>query len=197
MKCAYSVAISDLPRPRENFAVLPGMEVNVRLLPPLDTNRIHILALFPPGTAVDHINRIFAGTDVDSEDKRDPRTSEVKNVDLAKFITTIKEAGGICILAHVESSPTGIRCLWHQTAKDVLGLLDPSGKIPSAQLHDVSEKFKSLVLDLEVNGVEVSKPEDRKHYSWIQDRNGRQRNVPVLLTLDAHSVEELLRCKAA
>src|SRR5712692_8745228 len=28
MKCAYAVAISTLPSPRENFAVLPGMEVN-------------------------------------------------------------------------------------------------------------------------------------------------------------------------
>jgi PHP family Zn ribbon phosphoesterase len=191
MKCAYAVALSSLPSQRADFAILPGMEINVRLLPPLDSKRIHVLAIFPPGTAVDHINRIFAGTDVDCEEKRDPRTSEVKDVNLHDFVSRIKEAKGICILAHVESSPTGIRCLWHQTAKDVLGLLDRSGQIPLVQLQEVSEKFKTLVAELEVSGVEVSRPEDRKHYSWIQDRNGRKRNVPVLLSLDAHSIEDL------
>jgi len=60
-------------------------------------------------------------------------------------------------------------------------------------LSEVSEQFKSLVGRLEIDGVEVSKPEHRKHYSWIQDRAGRRRNVPVLLSLDAHSIEELAR----
>jgi energy-coupling factor transporter ATP-binding protein EcfA2/ABC-type enterochelin transport system ATPase subunit len=193
MKCSYSVALSSIVAQRQNFAVLPGMEINVRLSPPLDSNRIHILAIFRPGTAVDHINRIFAGTAVESEAQRNPRTSEVTNVTLSEFVSTIRQANGICILAHVESTPTGIRCLWHQTAKAVLGLLDPSGRLSLAQLQEVSEKFKTLVVGLDVNAVEISKPEDRKHYSWTQDRDGRKCNVPVLLCLDAHCIEDLAK----
>jgi ABC-type lipoprotein export system ATPase subunit len=170
------------------------MEVNARLKPPLDTLRFHVLAIFRPGTEVEQINRfIFARSDVPPEDQRDQKTCELKDVDLAELVTAIRSAGGLCILAHLNSAPTGMRYLFHQTAKDVLGLLDPTGKIPSAQLQAVSESFKTLLAGLDIHGVEVSKPDDRRHYAWIQTREGHRRNIPVLLGLDAHSIEDLAK----
>src|SRR5262249_35922570 len=102
------------------------------------------------------------------------------------------QENGLCILAHLDSS-NSLRYTWHQSAKDILGLVDPSGKISGPNLCELSEKFKSLLAALDIDAVEVSKPDHRKHYSWIQDRDGRHRNIPVLLTLDAHSIEELAK----
>jgi hypothetical protein len=73
MACGYAVNISKLAGRRSDFSVLPGMEVNCRLRPPLDDLRFHLLAIFPPETEVDQINRIFAGTNVGAEASRDRR----------------------------------------------------------------------------------------------------------------------------
>jgi energy-coupling factor transporter ATP-binding protein EcfA2 len=109
-----------------------------------------------------------------------------------ELIKDVHQENGLCVLAHLDST-NSLRYTWHQLAKDILGLVDPLGKIPAASLSEVSEKFKTLLAGLDIDGVEVSKPDHRKHYSWIQDRDGRRRNIPVLLTLDAHSIEELAR----
>jgi len=190
MQCSYAVRLSKLSAPRADFAVLPGMEVNLRLNPPLDDLRFHILVIFPPRSEVDKINRIFAKTAVPAEAERDQRTAEMTNVQLPEFVRSVHDAGGLCVLAHLSSS-NSLRLTFHQKAKDVFGLLDPTGKVPEGKLQQVSEHFKSLLAGLDVDGVEVSKPEDRKHYACIQTRDGRRRNVPVLLSLDAHSVEDV------
>jgi DNA repair ATPase RecN len=193
MICSEGVALSRLPAPRTNFMVLPGMEVNVRLKPPLDSYRFHLLAIYPPGTSIDQINRMFFNhPEVSAEDRRDQKNCEVCNVDLVEFIKDIRKTEGLCLLAHLGST-NSLRFTWHQVAKDILGPSDPTGRIPATQLYKVSEDFKTLLASLDIDGVEVAKPDDRKHYSWIQDREGRLHNIPVLLPLDAHSIEDLAR----
>lgn len=192
MRCTYAASLSKQSSPRGKFAVLPGMEVNFRLAPPLDDLRFHLLAIFPPKSEVDQINRIFAGTNVPPESNRDQRTAEVSGLELPEFVRAINDVGGICILAHL-SSNNSLRYTFHQTAKDVLGLLDPTGKIPGERLRQVSEQFKTLLAGLDVRAIEVGKPEDRAHYSVLLNSNGEQRRIPILLTLDAHSVEDLAK----
>jgi energy-coupling factor transporter ATP-binding protein EcfA2 len=182
-----------MPAPREDFAVLPGMEVNVRLLPPLDQLRVHILAIFRPGTTVDRINRIFHDTDVGGETDRDARESEIKGVELAGFVRKIDQAGGLCILAHVDTAETGLRYSWQQTAKDCVGLVSESGRASEDQLRKANEHFKTLVAGLKIHALEVRKPEHRKHYEHILTQDGGVRSIPVLLSLDAHCLEELAR----
>src|SRR5438034_725336 len=87
MVCTEAVALSRLPCPRANFMALPGMEVNVRLKPPFDSYRFHLLAIYPPGTSVDQINRIFFNhQEIGAEDCRDQKNCEVSNVELVEFI---------------------------------------------------------------------------------------------------------------
>src|SRR4029079_455892 len=123
MACGYAVNLSQLAGKRPDFAILPGMEINCRLCPPLDDLRFHLLAIFPPESEVDQINRIFAGTNVGAEATRNQKTAEVTNTDLHAFVKAINNAGGICILAHLGSS-NSLRLTFQQKAKDVLGLLD-------------------------------------------------------------------------
>jgi DNA repair ATPase RecN/PHP family Zn ribbon phosphoesterase len=195
MICSHAVALSGLSPPRENFAILPGIELSARLEPPLDDFRFHLLAIFPCATAVDEISRIFHSyQDLPGENARNQRTCELQNVEIKKLVEDIHLQKGLCILAHLDST-NSLRFTWHQSGKDILGLVDPSGKISSARLSELSEKFKTLLAGLDVDGVEVSKPDHRKHYSWIQDRDGRRQNIPVLLSLDAHSIEDLGRAE--
>lgn len=194
MKVGYACRLAEAVKKYPDLCVLPGVELNVRLAPPLRAMRLHILAIFPHTKTAGEIERIFP-SDVPADTARTGQEEILlTNANgLAELAETIREHGGICIAAHVDSN-NGIRKLFQQTGKDTLKWFnqEEEGIISSSDRVDISESFKDYLVSARFEGIEVSKPQDRMHYTWETEVDSDLKHrVPVFLTFDAHTVEEI------
>lgn len=196
MKVEYACRLSAKAGSDSALCVLPGVELNVRLSPPLNSLRLHFLAIFPESKSVGEIERIFPGAIPDDSTRTGQEEIAVEN--LPEFVRRIRrEHGGLCIAAHVDND-NGIRMLFRQTGKETLALFSPDGKVPNEEERAISEAFKEYLVAARFDGIEVRKPSDRKHYTWITNpEKNTKHHVPVFLTFDAHSIEALQRPERA
>lgn len=191
MKFGYSCKLSKMTSTRRGLCILPGVELNLRLKPPLDQVRVHMLAIFPESASVGEIEKIFPiGMPLDSDRSGQ---EEITEVDLAKFAETIKAHGGLVIAAHIDNDK-GIRMLFRQTGKQTIALFNPENKVDIEEEKKLSESFKNYLLEVNLDGIEIRSDKDRIHYSWeVVPGTGERHSVPAFLTFDAHSIERIQR----
>lgn len=198
MRIGFACRLASLARPNADICVLPGIELNLRLAPPLHEMRLHVLAIFPDSKSEAEIERIFPASippDTRRTGEEEIVLGEGSNFrSLSEFVDKIRDHNGLCIAAHVENGQ-GIRCLFRQTGKETLELFNPDGRLSPDQQRDLSIKFRDFFMAAHFHGLEVSKCEDRKHYSWEIGEEGRTYHVPVFLTFDAHNIETVADCQ--
>ncbi|MCJ7738951.1 MAG: AAA family ATPase, partial [Anaerolineae bacterium] len=118
---------------------------------------------------------------------------EIEVPDLAAFVQRLREHGGFCIAAHIDND-YGVRKLFRQTGRETLAWFNDSDGTNREQEQEISESFKQYLAKARFNGIEVRSPDDRRHYSWsTEPEPGTRHQVPVFLTFDSHSIEELSR----
>lgn len=194
MKIGYACRLAKAVEKHPDLCILPGVELNVRLAPPFHSMRLHILAIFPHTKSVGEIERIFPNGIPDDALRVGQEEIVLDNTTgLVELANTIRSHDGICIAAHVDSN-NGIRKLFRQTGKDAIRWFNQEneGTLSASDRASISESFRDYLVSARFEGIEVSKPEDRVHYTWetALDADTKHR-VPVFLTFDAHTVEEL------
>ena len=189
MKHGFACKLSDWSTKKDNQpTILPGIELNIRLEPPLNQMRLHVLVIFPEGSHTNEIERIFP-SEIPTDENRNGQ-EEIRISDLANFIKKIQnDHHGICIAAHVDNS-NGVRYLFRQTGKENICLFNPDGVLSQNDERIISESFKDFLESIKFDGIEISSPEHRSHYSWVTEpEEGIEHHVPVFLTFDGHNIE--------
>jgi len=180
----------DLSRPLRRPRVLPGLEVALRPPAPLEEYRVHLLAIFPEGHETEQVWRIMPPRFV-SEDRATGK-EEIGDVDIREFIAGVHKCGGICIAAHVDSRQ-GVRFVFRQTARTAIALYEPGAEAETDAERGISERFKEWLLTAGLDGIEVAKCEDKHHYRLATAAEGKKVSMAVLLTNDAHCLDDLCR----
>ena len=176
----------------QNLQVLPGMEVNFRLEPPLGFARIHLVTILPEGSTVEAFARLFHGQSHIPDDAKRNGNEEVSGISLKDWIGRVHGEGGICMAAHVENAQ-GIRLNFRQVAREALLLFSENTQGAVERENGVPDNLQRFLLDSGVDAVEIHKTDDVKHYVWAPEHGGQKRWLPTILTFDAHNVEEFCR----
>jgi len=191
MKFGYACRLSSWVK-KQNLSpcVLPGIELSVRLAPPLNQMKFHMLLIFPENSRFENLEKIFPGN-FPIDDERDGH-EEITIEDLPDFLRKIREEHkGLCIAAHVDNN-NGVRYLFRQTGKETIALFDPEGNLSQDDERNISNSFKEFLESMRFDGIEIAKPADRTHYSWETiTQPDAKHHVPVFLTFDAHTIEEI------
>ncbi|OEU70508.1 MAG: hypothetical protein BA863_04460 [Desulfovibrio sp. S3730MH75] len=144
-----------------NLIVLPGMEISVDE----NTKNVHVLAIFPEGCSSVEIERILDDTGIEPNPINRNDQSKVTTKRLVEIVQRIRDRGGLAILAHVNST-NGYR-----------------EEMKSLGWDD--DKILESICDLNINAVEVSKPEDAPHF--IRD----DKPIPCVIGSDAHYLKDI------
>lgn len=192
MKCGYAVNISQQIGINDEFMILPGMEANFRPEAALGLQRIHLLIILPQGSTREDFARLFEGQPHILSDEQRTGNEELSGISLAEWVDRVHNNGGICIAAHVDSD-TGIRCRFRQTARETLKLFCDSTPAQQERENDVGEHLKEYLFKSGLDGIEIHKSSDVRHYRWVSSEDGRRRWIPTVLTFDACCVEQLSR----
>ena len=144
-----------------NLIVLPGMEISVEE----NTKNVHVLAIFPEDCSSTEIERILDDTGIESNPVTRTDQSKVTSKRLVEIVQRIRNRGGLAILAHVNSA-NGYR-----------------EEMKSLGWDD--DKILEKICELNVNAVEVSKPDDAPHFI----KNDKQ--LPCIIGSDAHYLKDI------
>jgi len=186
MKCDFSCRLSKISK---NVCVLPGMEISFCPSAPWNNFKLHVIAIFPEGYTLEQMCKIFP-KEILPEEKRNGK-EVIEGIELSSFVNDIHRYGGLCIAAHIDSDPRGIRHVFRQLGRDGIVYFDPNGVLTKEQEQKISEGFKEWILSAGFDGIEVSKPSDKEHYRWISSFRGQTVSIPVLLTNDSHCIEDI------
>ncbi len=115
MRCDFAARLSARVGSNDQFMVLPGMEVNLRLQPPLGFARIHLVTILPDGATKEEFARLLHGQNHIPEDARRTGQEDVTGLTLREWVERVHNERGICIAAHVDNDQ-GIRCKFRQVA---------------------------------------------------------------------------------
>lgn len=189
MKASYACELAELARGRDDIAVLPGVEISCSV-PPGHREYIHVLAVFPPGTTPDVIERLF------SEQPELPGAAQRTGRESASFPSLadvrqrVDKAGGIFILAHIDQDPRGHRCYVRSVRGESAQMfaIDPEG---SESVTAISTEYAEHLVELAPHAVEVMKSTDRAHYWDFETADGNRHGFPCVARSDHHSVEAL------
>ena len=193
MKCGYAVDLSASSiGTTDEFVVLPGMEVNLRLEAALGFARVHLLAIFPEGSSTEVFARLFEGQPAIPSEPQRTGKEEVTSIRLRDWVDRVHSNGGICIAAHVDNDQ-GIRCRFRQTAVETLKLFSDADKKELERDNDVADHLKRFLFDSGLDGIEIHQSSDAPHYRWLDKIDGQTRWVTTVLTFDAHCVEHFGR----
>lgn len=192
MKCTYGTTISKETLADDDFLVMPGMEVNLCPEAAIGNVRLHLLAILPEGSSVEHFAQLFIGTDVPPDDAKRNGQEEIAGINLKDWIDMVHTVGGICIAAHVDYD-RGIRHLFRQTGREIVKhfVAEPDDHDPREQ--EISDRLKEYLFSVGFDAIEVAKPADQPNYRWFSMQNGREVSIPVTYHCDAHCVEDLDR----
>jgi hypothetical protein len=187
MKAGNACELATLASGRDDITVFPGMEISCSV-PPGHRERIHVLAVFPPQTTPDVIERLFADQhDLPGAGDRTGR-EQVSFKSLEEVRDHVDQAGGLFILAHVDQHPRGhrsyVRSARGETAR-MFGI-DPEG---GETLTDISHEYADHLAALNPHAVEVIKSDDRTHYWDFRTSDGKQHGYPCVARSDHHAVE--------
>jgi energy-coupling factor transporter ATP-binding protein EcfA2 len=187
MKCGLACRLSESAAP-SSICILPGMEVHLRPCPPWNSFRLHVLAIFPETYSLEQVCKIFP-PNIPAEKKRNGR-EEIRDIELSSFVDTVHKCGGICIAAHIDTD-RGVRRVFRQLGREGIVFYAPDGALTEEEERQISKQFKEWILSAGFDAIEVAKDTDKEHYRWISEVRGQTVSIPVLLTNDAHCVEEL------
>jgi ABC-type lipoprotein export system ATPase subunit len=192
MRCSYGCELSEISKSRKGVKIFPGMEISFEPEPPLNGLKVHLVVVFPMGTSVEKIGRIFSGIAgfKDENERKGKEVIDGKLVSLKDWIKKVHDENGICIAAHVEHE-NGIRFLFRQTAKDTIVQY---GDSPSKQDEQrIAENFREYLLISGIDAIEVARPQDRIHYIWESKIKETKYHIPVVLGMDSHDLVSLDR----
>ena len=189
MKCSYASRVSNASLRETDFLILPGMEVNIQPEAAISSSRLHILAVFPEGSTAEGFSRLFAKLKDIPDDVRRTGKEVVTGLRLEEFIKRIHDEGGLCLAAHVNSQQ-GVRYHFRQTAAEIIKLLtiDPATQVEQEQ--DLAAGLKEYLLTAGLDGLEITKASDKRHYRWISRQKGHEVAIPVTMKYDAHCIED-------
>jgi DNA repair ATPase RecN len=187
MKCDFACRLS-ASIGKNSPCILPGIEINVRPDPPLNTFRLHVLAIFPQCQSVDQINRIMPAT-VPAEQNRTGQ-EEIPSMSLAALVNLVQKHGGLCIAAHIDTD-NGIRKSFRQLGHDGIYFCADGDQISLADQQKISLEFKDWLLTAGFDGIEVGSDKDRAHYRWKTGTDDLPISIPVILRNDCHCAEDL------
>ena len=144
-----------------SLIVLPGMEISVEE----NTKNIHVLAIFPEDCSSSEIERILVDTGIESNPVNRTDQSKATTQRLVEIVRRIRDQGGLAILGHVNST-NGYR-----------------EEMKSLDWDD--DKILENICDLNVNAVEISKPDDAQHFI-VDDKQ-----LPCVIGSDAHYLKDI------
>ncbi|MBC2732730.1 MAG: AAA family ATPase [Desulfobacteraceae bacterium] len=147
--------------PNNNLIVLPGMEISVEE----NAKNIHLLAIFPNIYNFAEIERILDDTGVESNSKNRNDQSKVTTKRLIEMVRRVQDRGGLAILAHVNST-NGYREEMKSLGWD-------------------NDKILENIFSLNVNAVEISKPDDAPHFAMGENQ------LPCVIGSDAHYLKDI------
>jgi energy-coupling factor transporter ATP-binding protein EcfA2 len=194
MRCAFATQVSSQATAENDFAVLPGMEVNFRPEAAPASVRIHLLVILPEGSSQEAFARLFAGLPSIPDDRERRGTEEVTGISLKEWVDRVHRERGVCIGAHVDNSQ-GVRCHFRKTAHDTLRLFCNSDHEDLERTYPVGQDLKEYLFQSGLDAVEIAKSSDAPHYHWVCHADGTRRCIPTVLTFDAHCIEELARAE--
>lgn len=198
LKSGYACALADVARARDDITIFPGVKASV-VGAQLGSSRIHLLAIFPPGTKASVIDRIYgphAGDGPFPADEDRTGKEEFKlNCSLAEWADLIRSQAGIFVAAHVDEHPRGLRARFRATREGSLGF-ERTGKgsdAPPEVVKEVSEEYLGYIAELGPDAIEVMNPSDRQHYAEFTTHDGKKHRLPCVSRSDHHCIEELAR----
>ena len=144
-----------------SLIVLPGMEISVEE----NTKNVHILAIFPEDCSPTEIERILVDTGIEPNPANRTDQSKVTTQRLGKIVRRIRDQGGLAILGHANST-NGYREEMKSLGWD-------------------NDKVLEKICDLNVNAIEISKPDDAPHF--IKD----EKQIPCIIGSDAHYLKDI------
>ena len=144
-----------------SLIVLPGMEISVEE----NTKNVHVLAIFPEDCSPTEIERILVDTGIESNPVNRTDQSKVTTQRLVEIVRRIRDQGGLAILGHVNST-NGYR-----------------EEMKSLDWDD--DKILKNICDLNVNAVEISKPDDAQHFI-VDDKQ-----LSCVIGSDAHYLKDI------
>lgn len=204
--CRTACAIAQLGN--NPVMTIPGMEITVRCTE-IGVEHIHVVALFPPGTPSETIDRIFLNSGMPGYDERDEQ-SMVSRITIEQLIQAIHSQGGLCIAAHVNSDggareylrASNVRRL--QYLREISRLERVDGRTPQeeqrlteiAELlrwreNDLQDRFLRFISEAGFDAIEIQKPEDAAHYSSTHCTPLGLPPVACLLSSDAHCARDV------
>ncbi len=198
LKSAYACDASAAAASRDDITIFPGVEVNV-VGGQLGSSRIHLLAIFPPGTKVETVDRIYSLHAGDgpfpTEDERSGQEDFKLGGSLDEWAALIRNQGGIFVAAHVDEHPRGLRSRFRVTREGSLGFerTATGSSAPLDAVQHVSEEYLAYITELAPDAVEITNPEDRQHYASFTTNSGKTHRLPCVIRSDHHSVEEFGR----
>ena len=130
-----------------------------------NTKNVHVLAIFPEDCSPTEIERILVDTGIESNPVNRTDQSKVTTKRLVEIVRRIRDQGGLAILGHVNST-NGYR-----------------EEMKSLDWDD--DKILENICDLNVNAVEISKPDDAQHFI-VDDKQ-----LPCVIGSDAHYLKDI------
>ena len=146
--------------------IFPGCEITV----PTGANRIHLLALFDPSVASDHITDLLGSCGIAAGFGDPELTSTIES--LEALIEKIKQAGGIAIPAHIEGSKgllENVRNVNPDIQKS-LNLFDAAQFLNTTHLDTVHPQLKKAASHIAVvRGSDAHSLTDfGRSFSWVK-----------------------------
>ncbi len=192
MRSDFATRLSSRVGSNDESMVLPGMEVNLRLEPPLGFDRIHVLTILPEGSTNEAFSRLFHGQTHIPDDAQRTGQEDVMGLTLGEWVERVHKEQGICIAAHLENDQ-GIRCRFRQVARENLLLVCGDDSVEAERANSVPENLKHYLYKSGVDAIEIHASGDVTHYRWVSEVDGRTRSIATMLTFDAHNVEGFAR----
>ena len=193
MRCSFAANLSKKVSHSDVFCVLPGMEVNLTLEPPLNFARIHLLTILPEGSSIESFACLFKGLNaIPRDDASRTGQEEVAGLTLKEWVDHVHGENGLCIAAHVENKQ-GVRRCFRQTAQETLRLFYDGDDSSVEREMDIPGTFKDYLLDSRLDAIEVHKSSDAIHYRWSSRKDGAVCSIATVLRFDAHCCEEFNR----
>ncbi len=177
--CGHCAASTDC-------VVLPGMELNVRFRAPLESVRMHFVAVFPAGHSTEKISGLFRDHPHIPDDRHRTGKEDLVVSDLGELVRTVTTLGGILIAAHVDN---GHRSAFRAQGGGALELVRDDGEVLTAKAQQLCDRYKEELIRAGVHAVEVKGPTDAAHYRFTL---GRDRvSIAAVLRNDAHSLADI------
>lgn len=193
------------------LTILPGIEISVQtsLFP---DSEVHLFGIFPQGTSSKQIDKVFpagCGMPPSGQRKKGAHTTQP----ISEIIKTIRNLGGICIAAHVDSTG-GVRTMVHsqnveRLQKNYLRMYLNKKRVETGLFGDESEHLRKLEEELkplddevqnayltflaehEFNAIQIREAEHQQFYTGDHVDMLNLFPFPCVLSSDAHTLTDL------